>query len=97
VITEPGALQAVTAGFTRPVAGSAEAVAKTAKALTATLGAAFDPYAGDPSSWGGLRSAAPRFGPWIVLLVMAWLVRTVIASILADRTAGPRRRRWTLL
>jgi hypothetical protein len=24
-------------------------------------------------------------------------VRSVIGSILADRTAGPRRRRWTLL
>jgi hypothetical protein len=63
--------------------------------LSAQLQDAFDPRAAD-SSWG-LGSAAPRFGPWIVLLVVAWLVRMVAASVLADRTAGPRRRRWTLL
>jgi hypothetical protein len=67
----------------------------TRKVLTTVVGKAFDPMA--ETSWGGLGAAAPRFGPWIVLLAMAWIVRTVIASILADRTAGPRRRRWTLL
>jgi len=72
-------------------AGVGNGLELTAKAL-----GGFDPT-GSANTWGGLGSAAPRFGPWIVLLGMAWIVRTVIASILADRTAGARRRRWTLL
>jgi hypothetical protein len=73
-----------------------EKFVRAAEKLGAQIQAAFDPRSAG-SSWGNLGSAAPRFGPWIVLVAMAWLVRVVIASILADRTAGPRRRRWTLL
>jgi hypothetical protein len=71
-----------------------KAAAKMTEAVSAKLQAVLNPGRG---SWGDFGSAAPRFGPWIVLLAMAWIVRVVIASILADRTAGPRRRRWTLL
>jgi hypothetical protein len=79
--------------FKAPISAAGQALDE----LRAQLGASFDPSAPGTSLAGGLGSAAPRFAPWIVLLVMAWLVRMVIASVLADRTAGPRRRRWTLL
>jgi hypothetical protein len=71
------------------------AAVRAGSSLSAKVQNAFDPRNAD-GSWG-IGSAAPRFAPWIVLLVVAWLVRMVAASVLADRTAGPRRRRWTLL
>ncbi|MDQ1519157.1 MAG: hypothetical protein QOI55_230 [Actinomycetota bacterium] len=71
--------------------------AKAGKTISASLMSPFNSQATRGVSWTDIGSAAPRFGPWIVLLAMAWLVRMVIASMLADRTAGPRRRRWTLL
>jgi hypothetical protein len=93
-----GPMRAVAAAISVPnsVRNRIETAASASAALTAQLSDAFNPNAGD-NSWGGLGSSAPRFGPWIVLLAVAWLARTVAASVLADRTAGPRRRRWTLL
>jgi hypothetical protein len=95
-ITKPGALAAKPAVYLKPVADAAKTIGEGARALSAQLHAPWNQQ-NVSGSWGDLGSAAPRFGPWIILLAMAWLVRTVIASILADRTAGPRRRRWTLL
>ncbi len=92
-ITKPGALTAKPAVSLKPVKDAMQAVGE---GLGAAVRAPWNPQNAS-GSWGDLGSAAPRFGPWIILLAMAWLVRTVIASILADRTAGPRRRRWTLL
>jgi hypothetical protein len=92
-----GVLHATAVAVTIPFKAPLSAAGHALDTLRAQLGASFDPSAPDTSLTGGLSSAAPRFAPWIVLLIMAWLVRTVIASILADRTAGPRRRRWTLL
>jgi hypothetical protein len=92
-LATPGALAAKPAVSLKPVTDAAKTIGE---AVTGALRAPWSPDNAS-SSWGDLGSAAPRFGPWIVLLAMAWLVRTVIASILADRTAGPRRRRWTLL
>jgi hypothetical protein len=89
--TEPGALVGKSAVF-KPMTDAAKTIGA---AVSGALRAPMSPD--NASSWGDLGSAAPRFGPWIILLAMAWLVRTVLASILADRTAGPRRRRWTLL
>jgi len=92
-----GGFQAVIAPFTRPLASSMKGVTAIAHGtFSATLGGDISPVSSD-KTWGGLASAGPRFAPWIVLLAMAWIVRSVIGSILADRTAGPRRRRWTLL
>ncbi|MCU1426546.1 MAG: hypothetical protein JWL83_546 [Actinomycetia bacterium] len=93
-----GPIHAVAAAISVPVnvRNGAGAVFSAGETLTAQLSQAFGSGSTD-SSWGGLGSAAPRFGPWIVLLAVAWLARTVAASVLADRTAGPRRRRWTLL
>jgi hypothetical protein len=98
---EKGTLKANFASLTYPAGQAKDAAVSmghaVGHALTATvLRAAFAPRSTD-GSLTDLGSAAPRFGPWIVLLAMAWLVRMVIASMLADRTAGPRRRRWTLL
>jgi hypothetical protein len=92
-----GGVQAVASLFTRPVGSAAGAITAVAHGtLSAAFGGDISPVSSD-KTWGGLGSAGPRFAPWIVLLAMAWIVRTVIGSILADRTAGPRRRRWTLL
>jgi hypothetical protein len=93
-LDDGGSLQVLASAVTPT--GAVQGVIEGAKTLTAQFGKAFDPTSAD-KSWGGLGAAAPRFGPWVVLLAMAWIVRTVIASILADRTSGPRRRRWTLL
>jgi hypothetical protein len=90
--TQPGALAAKSAVFVKPITDAAKSIGSE---LSGALRAPMSPD--NASSWGDLGSAAPRFGPWVILLAMAWLVRTVLASILADRTAGPRRRRWTLL
>ena len=94
--SDEGALHAMAASVVTPARKFIGAPVQVGQALTARVHDVFDPRAAG-STWGGFGSAAPRFAPWIVLLAMAWLVRTVIASILADRTAGPRRRRWTLL
>jgi hypothetical protein len=92
-----GGVQALMAPFTKPLATSLKGVTAVAQGtLSAAFGGDISPVSSD-NTWGGLGSAGPRFAPWIVLLAMAWIVRTVIGSILADRTAGPRRRRWTLL
>jgi hypothetical protein len=92
-----GGVQAVASLFTRPLGTAKETVTAVAQGtLSAAFGGDISPVSTD-NTWGGLGSAGPRFLPWIVLLAMAWIVRTVIGSILADRTAGPRRRRWTLL
>ena len=91
-----GGLQAVRAVVTRPVSVAVGGSRAMASGLKAIFGGDISPVSSD-KSFGGLASAGPRFAPWIVLLAMAWIVRTVIGSILADRTAGPRRRRWTLL
>jgi hypothetical protein len=78
---------AVRAGIVDPVNSAVES-------LSAELQQALNPHTNGP--WG-LGSSAPRFLPWVVLLAVAWLVRMVAAAVLADRTAGPRRRRWTHL
>ena len=91
-----GGLQAVSAVVKTPVSVAVGGSRAMASGLKAIFGGDISPVSSD-RSFGGLASAAPRFAPWIVLLAMAWIVRTVIGSILADRTAGPRRRRWTLL
>jgi hypothetical protein len=88
-----GGIQAVTAVVKTPVSAAIEG---SRAGLRAIFGGDISPVSSD-KTLGGLASAGPRFAPWIVLLAMAWIVRTVIGSILADRTAGPRRRRWTLL
>jgi hypothetical protein len=67
---------------------------RAVESLSAELQQALNPHTDGP--WG-LGSSAPRLLPWIVLLGVAWLVRMVAAAVLADRTAGPRRRRWTHL
>jgi hypothetical protein len=91
---DAGTLKGSFASISIPVGDVADLV-KLPKKLSAQL-QALDPSA-TSGSWTDIGSAAPRFGPWIVLLAMAYVVRLVIASILADRTRGPRRRRWTLL
>jgi hypothetical protein len=97
VANDDGALQAMAASVVTPARDLIDVPVKGMQKLHAKLRESlFDPRSAR-SSWGGFGAAAPRFGPWVVLLAMAWLVRTVIASILADRTGGPRRRRWTLL
>jgi hypothetical protein len=95
--TDGGVLHGAAVALTIPYKAPLGAAGHALDTLRAQLGAAFDPASTGTSLAGGLSAATPRFAPWIVLLLMAWLVRTVIASILADRTAGPRRRRWTLL
>jgi hypothetical protein len=67
---------------------------RAVESLSAELQQALNPHTDGP--WG-LGSSAPRLLPWVVLLGVAWLVRMVAAAVLADRTAGPRRRRWTHL
>jgi hypothetical protein len=79
-----------------PLRHMAQDARSAGSSLSAQLSDMFN-GGGSDNSWGGLGSAAPRFAPWIVLLIVAWLVRTVAASVLVDRTNGPRRRRWTLL
>jgi hypothetical protein len=97
---DQGTLKANFASLTYPAEQAKDVAVNVGHAMghvTATvLRAAYAPQS-THGSLTDLGSAAPRFGPWIVLLAMAWLVRMVIASMLADRTAGPRRRRWTLL
>jgi hypothetical protein len=91
---DAGTMRAGFASISIPVGDVADLV-RLPKKLSAQL-QAFDPSS-TSGSWTDIGAAAPRFGPWIVLLAMAYVVRLVIASILADRTRGPRRRRWTLL
>jgi hypothetical protein len=92
-----GGLTTVPHLVAQPLVSTGKAVAAASRVgLSAAFGGSISPVSSD-RTWGGLGSAGPRFAPWIVLLAMAWIVRTVIGSILADRTGGPRRRRWTLL
>jgi hypothetical protein len=92
-----GGIKVLPALATRSIGGLVNSGATAVQdVFSARFGGDISPVSSD-KTWGGLGSAGPRFAPWVVLLAMAWIVRTVIASILADRTAGPRRRRWTLL
>jgi hypothetical protein len=94
--TDHGKIDPFTATIALPVAVRAtlDPMGRAVAALSAQLGDSIRPST--DGSWG-LGSSAPRFLPWIVLLAVAWLVRMVAAAVLADRTSGPRRRRWTSL
>jgi hypothetical protein len=98
LITNPNNNDPFAATIVVPVAAVkgvvVDPVSSAVEKLSAEMQQAFNPHAASP--WG-LGSSAPRLLPWVVLLAVAWLVRMVAAAVLADRTAGPRRRRWTHL
>jgi hypothetical protein len=72
-----------------PVPG-ASTVADLSTFVTGQLGAA-----ADPRSWSSIGQAAARFGPWIALLLIAFVVQGVARSALRDvlRTAPVRTNR----
>jgi hypothetical protein len=97
IATGPAGKDSFTTTFAMPVVVRTTLdgpVSHAVESLSAELQQAINPHS--DGSWG-LGSSAPRLLPWVVLLLVAWLVRMVAAAILADRTAGPRRRRWTHL